>query len=341
MLEGVARRVGAVVPYDAAGWLLTDPSTLLHTGVYAQRVPPDLHVQLIDNELTAPDYAKFADVAALRRPVVRLRDATGGEPLRSARHRSLYSPAGYGSELRVAFRAGGACWGVACLTRTEGEPEFSDHEVEFLASVCGDVGHGLRTALLAGASARGDAATSWATVVLDDDGAVVAVSGDAERVLRDLGGDVLGLPAVVHEVARSVRARAGPGTGPRPSARVRTPDGRWLCVHGARLRSARGGPDHTVVDLRPLGAGELLPLLLERFELTVREREVTRLLLRGTATADIARVLRISPHTVRDHVKAILAKTGVTSRPELTALLFHQHVLPDLAVRVDAATYDR
>jgi hypothetical protein len=40
--------------------------------------------------------------------------------------------------------------------------------------------------------------------------------------------------------------------------------------------------------------------------------------------------LWLSRHTVRDHVKAIFAKVGVTSRPELTAKLFAEQFLPEL-----------
>jgi hypothetical protein len=35
-------------------------------------------------------------------------------------------------------------------------------------------------------------------------------------------------------------------------------------------------------------------------------------------------------HTVRDHTKAIFAKLGVTSRPELTAMLYHDHHVASL-----------
>jgi hypothetical protein len=34
---------------------------------------------------------------------------------------------------------------------------------------------------------------------------------------------------------------------------------------------------------------------------------------------------------VGDHTKAIFAKLGVNSRPELTAMLYHDHHLPSLA----------
>jgi hypothetical protein len=48
---------------------------------------------------------------------------------------------------------------------------------------------------------------------------------------------------------------------------------------------------------------------------------------RGVGTADIADELYLSAHTVRDYVKAIFEKVGVSSRGEL-ARLFAEHYAP-------------
>lgn len=99
-------------------------------------------------------------------------------------------------------------------------------------------------------------------------------------------------------------------------------NGRWLRVHAERLTPAGpNGTGQTAVILEPATAAELAPLRLDLHGLTDRERQVTGLLLRGLPTGDIARTLFISRHTLSDHIKAIFAKLGVTSRPELTALL--------------------
>jgi DNA-binding CsgD family transcriptional regulator len=322
LLAEVARRVRAVVPYAAAGWLLTDPATLLHTGGLPEDVPVDLHLALIDNELTAADVAKFSAVARSRRPALALSAATGGELSRSRRYRRLYAPEGYGDELRVAFRAGGVCWGVACLTRAADEPHFGDAEAGFMAQTAPLVAHGLRTGLLLAASDDvPSAAEPPGMIVLGGDGALETLTGEAERWLDELPADGLELPIVVHEVARRARATAG---GPPARARVALRSGRWLNVHGALLRGPSGHPARTAVVLEPARRADLAPLIVARYDLTPREREVTRLLVGGVPTADIASALFISPHTLRDHMKAVFAKFGVTSRPELTAFLFHE-----------------
>jgi DNA-binding CsgD family transcriptional regulator len=53
--------------------------------------------------------------------------------------------------------------------------------------------------------------------------------------------------------------------------------------------------------------------------LTEREGEIAGLLLRGHSAKSIARDLRISPGTVRNHMKRIYAKLGVSSQSELFA----------------------
>ncbi|MBE6954251.1 MAG: helix-turn-helix transcriptional regulator [Ruminococcaceae bacterium] len=59
------------------------------------------------------------------------------------------------------------------------------------------------------------------------------------------------------------------------------------------------------------------PLLL----LTKKEREVAELICLGYTNGDIAKLLFISEHTVKDHTKKIYPKVGVHSRMELAALV--------------------
>ena len=78
----------------------------------------------------------------------------------------------------------------------------------------------------------------------------------------------------------------------------------------------------------PAKAADIAPLIVEAYELTQRELEVTRLIARGLGTSQVARELYLSPHTVRDHVKAVFEKVGVSSRGELVAKVFADHYAP-------------
>ena len=53
-------------------------------------------------------------------------------------------------------------------------------------------------------------------------------------------------------------------------------------------------------------------MVLEGYGLTEREVGIVLYLARGLSSKEIAAELSLSPHTVRDHVKAIFRKCGVT-----------------------------
>jgi len=80
--------------------------------------------------------------------------------------------------------------------------------------------------------------------------------------------------------------------------------------------------------LEPARASEVAPLLLSAYRLTRREAEVAQLILRGTATDEVATALSISPLTVQKHLKAVFDKTGVNSRRELVARIFAEQYQP-------------
>ncbi|MGP9812017.1 helix-turn-helix transcriptional regulator [Rhodopseudomonas sp. NSM] len=58
--------------------------------------------------------------------------------------------------------------------------------------------------------------------------------------------------------------------------------------------------------------------------LTPREREVAALAAAGHPNKSIARLLDASPWTIKNHMRAVLTKTGMRNRTELSALLASQ-----------------
>jgi DNA-binding CsgD family transcriptional regulator len=331
----VSRELRKVVSFRTGGWLRLDPATMLPMPGLLLQARHDRARALIRNEYFEPDVLKFRDLARRPVPAGTLWQATDGQPERSGRYRVIQAGLGYGDELRAVFRSGNRAWGAVCIARAADDPPFSASEVSFVARVCEPVGRALRLShLLAGDRPAGPAPPG--VLVFDQDGRVIFQTSAARHWLDQLPPESargLDLPAFVL-CAASEALNAGTSGG-----RVRTAGGHWLRLHAERLAppgcgagngDMGGGPGlaagpgsggYTVVIIEPAGAGELSPLVLDLHGLTDREREITQFLLRGLPTADIAQRLFISRHTLGDHIKAIFAKLGVSSRPELTALL--------------------
>jgi DNA-binding CsgD family transcriptional regulator len=325
LFQAVAPRLRALVPYAAAGWLTTDPTTHLITGLFAENVTPDQQRRLIANELKGDDVTLFVDLATSRSPTARLSAVTRGDLAVSRRHRELYAPFGYGDELRAVFRVGDVTWGQLCLTRRANEPFFTSREEDLVADVAAEVAEALRASMLTETPIEPTGAAG--VLVLGGDDTLTAASPEADVWLSRLPDEGLDLPSVVYEVAGQARVLA---EGPTPDAdfppaqaRVCTPDGEWVVIRASCLSSERGAPGAAVLIIEPATPGDLAALTVRLHELTSREREVAGLLVAGGSMDQIAETLWISPHTLRGHVKSIFAKLGVRSRPELTALLSH------------------
>lgn len=61
--------------------------------------------------------------------------------------------------------------------------------------------------------------------------------------------------------------------------------------------------------------------------LTPRQRKVLGLLAEGLSDGEIASTLYISIHTVRNHLRAILAALGVRNRPQAVARAYREHLI--------------
>lgn len=82
-----------------------------------------------------------------------------------------------------------------------------------------------------------------------------------------------------------------------------------------------------VLDAFGAAAGEVAEVDEELDRLSVREREVMRLIARGYQYKEVAKELFISVKTVETHVSSVLRKLQLSSRHELTAWAMHRHLL--------------
>jgi DNA-binding CsgD family transcriptional regulator len=329
LLEEAGQRIDRVVPTDGYFLGATDPETTLCIGAGVVRdIPLDQCQPTWDYEFMVPDYLKFTDIAQSGRPVADLHEATGGRPDRSPRWREYGSATGYRSEVRTTFTLGEATWGIGQFNRLGDAPRFSDEEKAWLERVVPLVAQGLRQALLA-QPAEAPCDRGPGLVLLDMAGAVVSATREAAAWLGEVDGGVtfksgadFPMPFEAHAYAARVRATAEGQQPPGISrARLRTRSGVWLVMHGSMLE----GSDQLALIVEPAKAADVAPLIVEAYGFSQRELEVTRLIASGLGTSQIAAKLFLSPHTVRDHVKAVFEKVGVSSRGELVAKVFADH----------------
>ena len=149
------------------------------------------------------------------------------------------------------------------------------------------------------------------------------------------------LPSAVRAVAgRALRTADHPDQpGEIAVSRVLSRAGTWVVLHGASLVS---GESHRVaVIVEPAHPARIAPLLMSVYGLTEREQEVTRLVLQGNSTAEIAERLVVSTHTVQQHLKSVFDKTGVRSRRDLIGKVFFAHYEPRLRDNERRASADQ
>ncbi|HWM20187.1 MAG TPA: helix-turn-helix transcriptional regulator [Ilumatobacteraceae bacterium] len=335
-----SRKLRQLVPHDAAAWIATDPKTGLPTGpTWLDGVHGVSATQCAEHwrrEFIEDDVNRFVDLARAERPAGALRTAAG-DPERSRRFRSFVRPLGFDDELRLVLRVGDATWGTLTLWRRPGQPAFSAAETALLASLSTPFGDALRRrSRPADPQLLGTHPTAPGVLVFDGDGALLSLNDDARAWLSELPDDhtfdtehgapiPLWLTTVVLS-AGSVNHGHGDGTA---WARIPSRRGTWLACHASCLRDADGTPTHTVVTIELAPPADVASIAVDAYDLSERERQVAASIARGKPTAEIADELYLSAHTVRDHVKSIFRKTGVTCRGELVAKLYSEHYQPE------------
>jgi DNA-binding CsgD family transcriptional regulator len=338
-----SRRLRRLVPFDAAVWLASDPATGLPTAPSQTENMDGFGLEAClrvwELEFMVEDVNRYAALARAPAPAAGLRQATGDSPGRSARYRDVLRPHGFVDELRGVLRAGGEPWGLLALFRRAGEPGFDAGESAIVARLSAPLGAAVRDHARPEASPFAAAAPGGPGLLLfAPSGELISVNDDARAWLDELtcdgdaaDGDAFEMPLPLAVVSTLMRARAIAEDRDRGSARARIRSrstGRWLVCHASCLRDANGGIGDTALVIEPAKASEIAPIITQAYGLSPREQEITGLLARGVSTADIAKELSLSAHTVRDYIKTTLDKVGVSSRGELVAKLFAEHHAP-------------
>ena len=118
------------------------------------------------------------------------------------------------------------------------------------------------------------------------------------------------LPPEIDEIVRELRIRDA-----KSEHIFLSPTGCHI-VHMTPMSTPAGEPC-AAVSVTSFRRGRRPSIDLGKLGLTKREQEVVELLVRGTATSEIAASLGIAGSTVIQHIKSAMSKTGTHGRVEL------------------------
>lgn len=321
--EQVLAEIRRELPFDAHVWLLTDPVSRVGTSPLAD-VPGLSWPRL-------PDLARRRYLTRVNRwtdlvddgvTVATLHEATGGDLSTSALWREAQGPLGVTDVASVVFADRFGCWAWLELWRfAPGEP-FTAAGQAYLAALAAPVTAGVRQAqarTFAADTAKADV-DGPAVLVLDPDLRVRVQTQAAAEALHRLNPPdepIPAIPAAAYNVAAALVAQEhGVPVGPAWS-RIHWGRGRWLTLRASRISPTGAGEGDIAVSIAASTPAERLEVFALAHALSRREREVLTELTTGADTRALARRLVVSEHTVNDHVKSVLAKTGTTTRQAL------------------------
>ena len=325
----------SVVPFVAACISTLDPATTMVSsarklGALDGRNERDVAWSQI--EYGSDDPTSITEMVSAGQIAIGVHHLTQGVLDRSVRMSELLVPHfDFRDEARVVFVDRNGAWGHISLFRGDDDPSFAVDELDFLAAVAPAFTRGIRTGLLAQLSRTDAAAHAGPAVIVFDarDRIVQSTPGAHAHLARMSAVPGMGDPLTSVQALVSAARRFARGEIERtPRIRARTDDGVWLVLHAAPLGGTDDRAGDVVVTIEEARPQEVIDLVAAAFELTVREREVVAIVLRGADTREIAAELHLSPYTVQDHLKSIFEKAGVASRRELVSRVYFDQYAP-------------
>jgi len=311
-----------MVPFDAYVFMLTDPVTRVGTSPLADvpmlpwpRLPELIRARYLT---TVNRWPELLDSSV---HVASLLEATAGEPSRSLLWQEVQRELGVVDVAVAPFGDRHGTWAMLELWRSGGR--FAPDELRYLGQLAPHVVPGIRSAL---ARTFVDAPDQLlpvgpAVVVLGPDLQVRSqTAGAAAALLRLNPPDepMTPIPAAAYNVAGALVATEHGVPVGEPWSRVHLGGSRWVTVKADRMGPPADAEARDIaVSIEPSTPAERTDLFARVHGLSPRETQVMALLGNGMSSAEVAARLVLSEHTVNDHVKAVLEKSGARTRQVL------------------------
>lgn len=319
--------------YSIGVWGTADPASLLLTSCTltgGMALDPDRLEQLARIEYTTDDPGDMTAMYRDGRLATSLRTEVE-DPTTVTRYREITSHLGSYDELRLIFVLDGLPWGALIAHRAEHEGAFTREDLAAAAALSSTIAAALRLAFLRDA-ARHPAGTADppGQLVLGPDRTIISSTQVADRWVAAIGGD---------EQLDFLLSTLGPHTGDHGHKSITlTTETGPVTVHASSATGGEEGGATALVLERPRPI-VLTHLIISAYGFTSREREVAEMVLRGSTTKQIARALGIRDYTVQDHLKAIFAKTDVSTRGDLSWTLYSRFYLPPVREEATPSPY--
>jgi DNA-binding CsgD family transcriptional regulator len=310
-LAEAEKQMVSMLDLDFCVFASVDPAAGLETSCDVFGIPADpaREMRLFELEWFSDDPLRYSDLAIAANPAGALR--LTADPKHVKRFVEIGEPNGVHDEIRVACVADGDWWGTFTGFRFNGKAPFTPAEVARAGSLSAELARGFRRVFLhAAVQEPGNLDRPPGAFTVDYQGRFVTTTPTAEKWLNTVTEEQVS--TVARSLAVGVRSRES------MDLTIASDEGP-LTFHGSPVKGSDEEISVIVEYPRPI---RLTSLVIEAYELTPREREVTELVLRGLATKQIAGKLEISEYTVQDHLKSVFAKTGTVTRGELCALLY-------------------
>ncbi len=339
--ESTAVIAGEIPYFWTPCWFTLDPASLLITSHFHEGLAefPD---DWLADEYYGEDLHRLSEVASSSIGISTLHEATGGDPSGTRRWQQNMEMGG-DQELIAGLRTrSGEVWGALGLYREPDRPIFDAAEKRFVMAITTHLADGARRALMVGEATDPEGPNAPGLIVLNEQWEIESSTPGVDEWLADFpdANQTAGqLPAAVQAVAgQAMRSFQHPDQRNEIAvSRVLSRSGTWMVLHGAPLLT--GTERRVAIIVEPAHPALIYPLLMSAYGFTERERDVTRLVLEGHSTQQIAESLFVSTNTVQQHLKSIFDKTGVRSRRDLVGKIFYTHYEPrfrDNEKRVDA-----